>query len=184
MEDTEFAAKISEIRSDKTNGLQKMREFLKVPGHLDRLFDLAIKGAGKPKKAVKHKSRSQLPDGFPDQAQIDRAKGFWAQAKRHDLVTTAEDQVAAFRDHHIGRGTLAADWPATWGTWMRNALRMNRAPWGQATVPDKGETLEVWRWRVRTFRDGDEDQALSAGYWKDDWGPKPGELGFRGPTIN
>lgn len=182
MTDEEFISKIKEIRADKANGLHKMREFLKQPGYLDRLFDLAI--SAKPKKLPKNKARSSLPEGFPDQAQIDRAKGFWAQAKRQDLVIDAQGQADAFRDYHIGKGTLAADWPATWGTWMRNALRMNRAPWGQPTVPDKGETLEVWRWRMKTFRQGDEEESLPPGYWKDAWGPKPGELGFRGPSIN
>ena len=178
--DQEFVEQIKEIRGDLKNGLVRMREFLKKPGHLDRLFTLAIK-AGE-KKPVKHKGRSLLPTDFPDQAQILRARGFWAQRKRHDLVQDIQGQVEAFRDHHLGAGTLAADWNATWGTWMRNALRMNRAPWGQQTQPDTGETLEVWRWRVKTFHQGDDDQAVAPGYWKDSWGPKPGELGCRAPT--
>lgn len=182
MDDIEFCEKIKEMRADLKNGLQRMREFLKQPGHLDRLFDLAIKGAGKPKKPPKNKARSQLPDGFPDQVMIDVAKGFWAQSKRPDLVLAAKAQADAFRDHHLGAGTLAADWPATWRTWMRNALKFNKAPWGQQTQPDTGETLEVWRWRVKTYHQGDDDQAVAPGYWKDSWGPKPGEPGCRAPT--
>lgn len=178
MTDAEFAAEITKLRKD----VASMRAFLKIPGHLDRLFDLAIVGAGKPKREPRRKARTALPAAFPDQAQIDRAKGFWAQAKRHDLVVTAQAQAEGFRDYHIGRGTLAADWPATWGTWMRNALRINKAPWGQQTVQDQPVGVEVWRWRVNAFHNGDDEQAIRAGYWKADWGPKPGEPGCRAPN--
>jgi hypothetical protein len=180
MDDLEYVAKIKEMRADEKNGKHRMREFLKLPGHLDRLFDLAIKAGSK--KPPKHKSRSGLPDGFPDQPQKDRAKGFWAQKHRQDLVATVEDQAAHFRDYHLGAGTLAADWPATWGTWMRNALSYNRQPWGQQTRPDTGETLDVWRWRSKAFHDGIPDEQIPKGYWKDSWGPKPGEPGCRAPN--
>ena len=73
MDDAEFGAKIKELRNSK----EAMREFLKLPGHLDRLFDLAIKGAGKPKKPSKTKPRSQLPDNFPPANLVDVAKGHW-----------------------------------------------------------------------------------------------------------
>lgn len=185
MNDEEFIQQIKAFRADKLNGLQKMREFLKQPGHLDRLFDLAITGAGKPKKPPKIKARSQLPDGFPDQAQIDRAKGFWAMRKRRDLFNDAQHQADAFRDYHLGRGTLAADWNATWGTWMRNALTFSRQnPRETSDFAQAAETLEVWRWRVQTFHNGEEENGLPKGYWKDVWGPKPGETGCRAPRMN
>jgi len=30
------------------------------------------------------------------------------------------DEWRAFRDHHVSRGTLMADWQAAWRTWLRN----------------------------------------------------------------
>lgn len=183
MDDIEFSNKIKEMRADKVDGIHKIRVFLKTPGFLDRLFDLAIKGAGKPKKPPRNKARTALPDGFPDQPQIDRAKGFWAQSKRPDLVVDALNQAEGFRDYHVGKGTLAADWPATWSTWMRNALRFSpRNPRDSVNFPQATETLEVWNWRVRTFHHGDGEDNIPAGYWKDAWGPKPGESGCRAPT--
>lgn len=182
MDDLEFGNKIKALRGD----LSGMREFLKQPGHLDRLYDLAIKGAAiKPKRAPKAKPRSQLPDGFPDQPQIDRAKAFWALRGRMDLVGAIQDQADQFRDHHTGRGTLAADWPATWGTWMRNAPRMTRPPPGWEDKTGKStETPEVWKWRVKAYREGHPDDNIAKGYWRADWGPLPGQPGCRAPTIN
>jgi hypothetical protein len=180
--DLEFIEQIKIIRSDKEHGLTRMREFLKLPGHLDRLFDLAGKGASKPKKESRKAARMQLPDGFPDQALVDVAKSHWAMAKRRDLMTDAQAQVDAFRDHHLGAGTLAADWPATWRTWMRNALKFNKQPWGQRTPEEQPVTAEVWRWRTKTFRDGDQEHNLPPGYWRTAWGPKPGESGCRAPN--
>lgn len=179
MDDGEFGAKIKALRSD----LRAMRDFLKIPGHLDRLYDLAIIGAGKPKRQPKHKRRTSLPDAFPDQAQIDRAKGFWIQRKRRDLYDDAQHQAEAFRDHHLGKGTLAADWPATWGTWMRNALRFSPKPGVNTSLnyPQAVETLAVWKWRVDTFHRGDEEQNIEKGYWNPAWGPRPGEPGCRAP---
>lgn len=156
--DLEFVAEIKRLRSS----VPALREFLKAPGHLDRLLDLAIKAGSK--KPPKHKSRTslpgtQLPDGswtpdsFPDQSQKDRAKGFWAQRKRFDLVGVIEDEVAAFRDYHVGHGTLAADWPATWATWFRRSLKNKSvAADGHTTAH---EDLATWRWRLKTFREGD-----------------------------
>lgn len=180
MEDWEFIKKVQEIRALKgPDALQRMREFLKLPGHLDRLFDMAARGAKK--KPVQHKARSSLPAGFPDDLQKDRAKSFWAIRKRHDLVGTAGEEAEAFRDHHVGAGTLAADWPATWMTWVRRALKVNKAPWGQPTVNMDAATLADWRWRLKAFREGDDEQGIRPGYWRETWGPKPGEPGCRAP---
>lgn len=175
MTDLEFVAEVKRLRSNTT----AMREFLKQPGHLDRLFDLAIKAGSK--RPPRHKARTQLPDGFPDQPLKDAAKGFWATRKRMDLVGDIESQVEQFRDHHFGKGTLAADWPATWRTWMRNALKYNA---GKAHTEYQGqrETAEVWRWRVKTFHQGDQEQGIRPGYWKADWGPEPGQAGCRAPN--
>ena len=178
MDDAEFGAKIKELRNSK----EAMREFLKLPGHLDRLFDLAIKAAKK--KPPKRKNRSDLPLGFPDGPQINRAKGFWAQSKRPDLVAMAEAQAAEFRDYHIGAGTLAADWPATWGTWFRRAIRIVKPPskFDRFQEQATAETPEIWRWRIQTFHRGSSEDNLPIGYWLEKWGPKPGEPGCRAPN--
>jgi len=184
MTDLEFVAKIKELRSD----VAKMRDFLKQPGHLDRLYDLAIKAGSK--KPPKHKARSALPatrlpdgtwspDSFPDDAMKTVAKGFWAMRKRPDLVADVDHQADLFRDHHFGKGTLAADWPATWRTWMSNALRFNRVAPG---APETAHvTLETWRWRVKAYYHGEPETQVPKGYWKDSWGPKPGEAGCLAP---
>jgi hypothetical protein len=181
LDDIEFVARIKSLREN----IPAMREFLKTPGHLDRLFDLAIKGAKKPSKS---KARSSLPQGFPDKAQIDRACAFWALQKRPDLAVAAELQAAEFRDHHTGRGTLAADWPATWGTWMRRALQFTRPPrTGPAPVPAEFEqtNLDGWLRRLEIFHLGDDDDNYPAhvGSWSPRWGAKPGETGNRIPPA-
>lgn len=181
MDDFEFIKKVKEMRAQGPAGVKLLREFLKTPGYLDRLFDLAIKGAGKPKKPPKNKARTSLPEGFPDAPMIEVAKGFWAQHKRRDLYLAANLQADEFRDHHTGRGTLAADWPATWRTWMRNALKFSRPPFGQAPINETAETMDVWKWRLKVFEKGDEENKLAPGYWKAAWGPKPGETGCRAP---
>lgn len=176
MDDHEFGAKIKALRDDTG----AMREFLRQPGHLARLYDLAIKGAGK--KPAKHKNRTALPDGLPDQVMKDAARSFWALRKRRDLMNDVDHQAQAFRDHHLGKGTLAADWAATWRTWMTNALRFSpKHPADSLNYPEAVETLAVWKERLRLFRDGDTDDRVAPGYWKDAWGPKPGEPGCRAP---
>lgn len=179
MDDIEFVAKVKTLREN----IPAMREFLKTPGHLDRLFDLAIKGAKKPPKS---KARSSLPPGFPDKPQIDRAKGFWAMEKRPDLVFVADGQAAEFRDYHQGRGTLAADWMATWGTWMRRALQYTRPPrTGPVAVEMVFEQTNIAGWVRRLelfhFGDADDNYPAPAGGWSPKWGAKPGEPGNRVP---
>jgi len=176
MDDHEFGAKLKELRDD----IAAMREFLRQPGYLARLYDLAIKGAGK--KPPKHKARAQLPDDFPAQKEKDAARSYWALRKRRDLVNDVEHQAQAFRDHHLGKGTLAADWPATWRTWMANALRFSpKHAADSLNYPEAAVTLAVWQERLRLFREGDEGDRIAPGYWKASWGPKPGEPGCQAP---
>jgi hypothetical protein len=45
-----------------------------------------------------------------------------------------EEELARFKDHHLGRGSAMADWQAAWRTWVQNAKRFERdgtteSPW-------------------------------------------------------
>jgi len=178
MTDIEFVAEVKRLRSN----MAAMREFLKQPGHLDRLFDLAIKGAKKPPRS---RARTALPARFPDQPQVDRAKGFWAMEKRPDLVLAADQQVGEFRDYHTGRGTLAADWPATWGTWMRRALQFTRPPRsGPVAVPPPFDETNVagWLLRLEIFYGVDYGSDGESGGWHPRWGEPPDRAGNKVPN--
>jgi hypothetical protein len=63
----------------------------------------------------RHKSRSSLPSNF----QLDPAMTEFA-SKRGWPSLKVSTQFEKFCSHHQGKGTLAADWPATWRTWVLN----------------------------------------------------------------
>lgn len=69
---------------------------------------------------------TSLPEIFPTLADIQAACALWRERGRDDLCDRVADEAAQFRDHHASRGTVAKDWPATWRTWVRNALKFNR----------------------------------------------------------
>jgi hypothetical protein len=79
-------------------------------------------------RAPKNKPRSQLPDRW-EPSEAGRAL---AAEKRLDLPET----VARFRDYHVAKGTLMANWDAAWGTWCRspyNAPAAGTGPPGHKT---------------------------------------------------
>ena len=48
-------------------------------------------------------------------------------AREHGVDAAAETE--NFRDYHLARGSLMADWAAAWRTWVRNAVRFaSKAP--------------------------------------------------------
>lgn len=73
------------------------------------------------------RARRGLPDDFPFQADLDWAKERWLTKGRADLCEAIADEVAAFRDHHAAKDTKSADWPASWRTWVGNAMRFTHA---------------------------------------------------------
>lgn len=71
------------------------------------------------------KTRRQLPVGFPAFSDLEWAKEIWLQRGRADLVQAMPDEIEKFRDHHGGKLTTSADWPGSWRTWARNAMKFN-----------------------------------------------------------
>lgn len=67
-------------------------------------------------KASKQKRRCRLPDGWvpsPRNMQDAAEKGFTER--------DAENEADKFRDYHIAKGTIYADWDAGWRTWIGRA---------------------------------------------------------------
>lgn len=68
--------------------------------------------------------RSSLPDDRPTDSDLKMALEYWTQHERADI--DAGKQAELFRAHHAGKGTIAADWSATWRTWYVRALEYAR----------------------------------------------------------
>lgn len=86
-----------------------------------------------------------VPDNFPDEEALERAKAYWKGRGRTDL--SPQEQAEAFRDHHLAHNKKMTDWMAAWRTWCRNACEFNKAPKGQ-TIPFKSSEpknrVEIW----------------------------------------
>lgn len=69
-----------------------------------------------------------------------RIKEGWTPSDRNIADAQAagltEEEIAheakQFTDYHLGRGSLQADWNATWRTWCRNAIKFRKNPRGVA----------------------------------------------------
>lgn len=77
---------------------------------------------GKPER---RRVRKGLPEGFPFQTDQDWAATYWLQHGRADLCSMMSEEISKFRDHHTGKLTASADWPGSWRTWARNAIKFN-----------------------------------------------------------
>jgi hypothetical protein len=51
-------------------------------------------------------------------------------------------ELAAFRDHHDARGSRFVDWNAAFRTWLRNAVKFNRAGPLRSPSPSFFEILD------------------------------------------
>lgn len=129
------------------------------------------------------KAKSGLPDDFPHDAAKKAAADYWLSKGRPDLAAGVDEQAAQFRDHHTKEGTRNFDWPATWRTWVRNALSFTRAPRtnGHQAAPALPEPID-WLWRLEAFWLGKPDDDAPKGYWHAKWGPKPGVAGCQAPS--
>jgi hypothetical protein len=72
-----------------------------------------------PPKGKKVKRMTQLPDDFSPN------EGHGEFATKHGLVLAEE--IEAFRDYHVARGSVMANWDAALGTWLRNAKKFSAA---------------------------------------------------------
>lgn len=71
----------------------------------------------KPRKAATR--RASLPDDFaPNETGVRLA---------NDAGLNIARELAGFRDHHISKGSVMADWQAAWRTWVGNAVRFGRS---------------------------------------------------------
>lgn len=72
-----------------------------------------------PTKPKRTKPRTSCP------ASVDPSAAAWLEAEKvPPMAPTPEGrEVAKFLDHHRGKGSLMADWAATWRTWRSNAMR-------------------------------------------------------------
>lgn len=94
-----------------------------------------IRGASAPsaEKPSRKKPARPMPDIFP-MSEVMRAyaekRGF-----RYELPTSftnfqrkpgpAQEMFEAFKNHHVAKGSLFADWEAAWRTWVDNQARWN-----------------------------------------------------------
>lgn len=68
-----------------------------------------------PAKVVSISRASGFPEGFQFNERAD------AMAKGYGL--NVHKEFAAFRDHHVAKGSVFKDWDAAFRTWLRNAVK-------------------------------------------------------------
>lgn len=73
-----------------------------------------------PKRAARQKVRSRIDEERPPSV----ADIGYAESKGYPKQWVSE-QWERFRDYHIREGSLMADWPAAWRTWVQNAKKFN-----------------------------------------------------------
>lgn len=184
MTDEQLIQKLQILDRQGKDGLPEIREVLKTEGGVARLIELAARGLGKRAKAVSKTQPQFLPElQFPDWWPAAQWQAFVAMRtkKKAPLTEYATDLI--IRD--ITRWRLAGQNPieiidrSIRNCWS-DVYELGKAE--KTIFPQIGETPEVWRWRINAFHKGDPDEQIRPGYWKDAWGPKPGEPGCRAPN--
>lgn len=127
-------------------------------------------GESKPEKP-KRRSKHPMPKDFPSNADLDWARAHWRDKAAAGLVAT--DEFERFRNHHMARGSVFADWSAAWRTWAMNAVKFaaKDAPAGRSG----GANSETDTWRVRL------ESFFTKNIWAVAWGPKPNQPGCAAP---
>lgn len=87
-----------------------------------------------PSVGTKRRKRCSLPDSWRPHGDH-RA---FALAEHLDI----EDEFERFRDHHLAKGTLSADWSASLRTWLRNAVKFRDR---DADTHDPSTSNPAWR---------------------------------------
>lgn len=127
---------------------------------------VAAEAAPKPsKKAAKAKARTSLSEEWK-LGDSDR------QYALSEGVPAArlEREAQRFRDHHISKGSLMADWSAAWRTWVGNYLK-----WNPSTEPVSQDSEQAKWAALYEFFD-------KTGRWREAaYGPAPYTPGHRGP---
>lgn len=86
------------------------------------------------KESIKGKTRrSQIGEGVPNDDDRAKAVEHWRNEGVVHLLDI-DDQIQRFRDHHMQKGSLMANWSAAWSTWFRNAAR-----WKLEDMEKRGE---------------------------------------------
>ncbi len=126
-------------------------------------------------KPSRRKPEKPLPDGFPDQPAIERARlRFLSTGYNFDPIGQAE----AFRNNALSHDKRFRDWGAAFNTWTANAIKWakpaDRLP--VVAMPAAPATVdEQWRPRFRSLQ--------ASQFWNTtDWGPKPGKSGCLAPA--
>lgn len=127
---------------------------------------IAADAAPKPaKKAPKAKARTSLSEEWKlgdSDRQYALSEGVPA--------SRLEREAQRFRDHHISKGSLMADWSAAWRTWVGNYLK-----WNPSTEPVSQDSEQAKWAALYEFFD-------KTGRWREAaYGPAPYTPGHRGP---
>jgi hypothetical protein len=131
--------------------------------------DLPLSPETAPRKAKRAKPRTSIDQNAQP---IDKDR---AAAAEYGLTTEAfRIEWRNFRDHHISRGTLMADWPAAWRTWLAKSAEFGRIkPQGAGLVigsaaPDWRVMLDIfcktrnWSWAKASPEPGHPDCKIPA----------------------
>lgn len=86
-------------------------------------------------------TRAKPRSRFPDAATALGSAGLIYALDEGLTEHEAHGEFDAFRNHHIGKGTLMADWSAAWRTWVGNAKRWGRV--GKAQHPQRSARPSV-----------------------------------------
>lgn len=122
-----------------------------VADHETRLPDPPAEPA--PNKLPARAPRSKPRTGCPGSVDPE-APAFVERWKIPPLDSRDGPEVAKMLDHHRGKGSLMADWTATWRTWQRHAATWGRGPppSGPRAAPDprrQGGPDELRRYHER-----------------------------------
>jgi len=60
-------------------------------------------------------------------------------------ILNVDETFAAFKDHHLARGSLFKDWRAAWRNWVRNAKKFDRGQHGNKNQPESFAERNVRR---------------------------------------
>lgn len=95
------------------------------------------------------KRATSLPQNWvPSDRNLDDARS------RNFTDEEVHEQAAAFRDHHLARGTTFKDWDAAWRTWLGNARRFARSAPARNARPRSAHDVMLAGFQSAALRDG------------------------------